>query len=132
MRTELIRAGTVKEIDGGLFVCERWFRPARFDEDFVHRIAFSLENLGATIVHNAGLYQQRGSASPEVGRFERIAWTEQLSDDAREAFRSRVRRDGERFIDDAIDWIGKNELPRSEWTDAPRALGVGLYYFEED
>jgi len=135
MRTELIRAGTVKEIDGLLSIRERWFRPARFDEDFVHRIAFSLENLGATIVHNAGLYQQPGfseESSAHLRRLERIAWSERLSDEATQEFRSWVRREGVRFVDQAVDWIGKNELPRSEWTDTARTVGVGLYYFEED
>jgi hypothetical protein len=136
MRTELIRAGTVQEIEGGrLSVRERWFRPARFDEDFVRRIAFSLENLGTTIVHNASLYQRPGfseSSDADLRRLERIAWSERLNDDAIHEFRAWVRREGVRFIDEAVDWIGKNELPRNQWTERAKTLGVGLYYFEEN
>ena len=58
---------------------ERWFRPAHFDEDFVHRFAFSLHHLAATIVYNAELLKRPDFShelSHKIGRFERYAWTE--------------------------------------------------------
>ena len=136
MRTELCRRGTAREIeDGQLAALERWFRPSRFDEDFVHRFAFSLEHLAATIVYNAGMVQ-RPDFSPElsheIGRFERYAWTEHFTPATTQAFKEWVRREGTAFIDIADGWIGENEIPRSEWRGESRSVGVGIYYFEED
>jgi hypothetical protein len=136
MRAELRRDGAVKETtDGLLSVRARWFRPAYFDEDFVRRIAFSLEHLGTTIVHNAALYQRPGfskEVAAELGRFERLAWSERLDDAKIQLFRQWVRTEGAQFIEDADHWIGKNEPPLDAWTANGRTVGVGIYYFEEN
>jgi hypothetical protein len=137
MRMELCRAGTVEEAAGGLLVAtHRFFSSVPFDEDFIRRISFALENLGATVVHNAELHQAPGFSeemNEKLGRFERCAWTEHLRPPAAEAFRAWVRREGARFTEQAISWIGEHELPKSQWkNERRRTVGVGVYYFEED
>jgi uncharacterized protein DUF6502 len=136
MRAELCRAGTVsEEPDGLLHARDRYFYSTRFDEDFIRGVAFALANLGTTVVHNAGLHNttgERTSANRESARFERYAWTEHFSEDAILAFRTWLSREGERFLERADDWMGKNEAPREQWTASRKAVGVGVYYFEED
>jgi hypothetical protein len=136
MRTELCRRGTAREVaEGRLAVLERWFRPAHFDEDFIHRFAYSLQHLAATIVHNGEVLKSPDFSPelpPKIGRFERYAWTEHFTPLTTQAFKEWVRREGTSFIDRADGWIGENEIPRSEWTDDARSVGVGIYYFEEE
>jgi hypothetical protein len=136
MRAELRRDGAVDETPEGLLaVRARWFRPTYFDEDFVRRIAFSLQNLGATIVHNAGMYQRpefTKRSAAELGRFERLAWSERLDDEKIQLFKTWVQLEGARFIENADHWIGTNELAVDSWTAEGRAVGVGIYFFEED
>jgi hypothetical protein len=136
LRTELCRAGTVSESDGGLLtVQQRYFHSTYFDEDFVRRIAFSLENLATTVVHNARLHREANfdeRMNVRFGRFERCAWTEHLGDEATEAFKVWARQEGSRFIERVDSWLGEHELPRERWNEPPKSVGVGVYYFEED
>ena len=38
-----------------------------------------------------------------------------------------------RLLEEANHLIGQAELPESQWaTTPPRAVGVGVYYYEED
>jgi hypothetical protein len=44
-----------------------------------------------------------------------------------------VRKAALDYLDKANHVVGETELPQSEWANArPRAIGVGLYYYEED
>jgi hypothetical protein len=136
IRAELVRSGTVTEELGLLVVTRRFFSSPRFDEDLIRRIAFSLSNLGETLVHNVQLYQNTtisDEQSATSGRLERAAWTQHLSQEHARQFRVWIRDKGIRFIEDADAWLGAHELPRNVW-DSKRTcrLGIGVYYFEED
>ena len=137
MKAELERAGVIAEdARGRIIATKRYPYPTEFDEDFVRTVAFSIQNLATTIVHNADLLQTE-NYSEEVnekrGHFERFAWTNHISADTENAFRAWVRKEGEKFVERADDWLGEKELPRSEWvSQAPRTVGVGVYYFRED
>lgn len=137
MRTELGRMGVVDVDDKDrLCLSKRYVQPTGFHEDFVRNTAFSLTNLGNTLVHNSTLATRFGkgdeSAHPCHGRFERTAWTDHLPQAAEASFRAWVRQKGEEFIEHADDWIGQNEVTKGSENDTPRTLGVGVYYFEED
>ena len=137
MRKELQRAGTIRQLPNGLLIPDRrYFYSSQFDSDFVKRIAFSLSNLCSTVVHNAELNKDSlltEQDNDRFGRFERCAWTERMSPEAIEAFRTWVRSEGTRFVERADTWIGENELQRPDWKDEDRrVVGVGVYYFEED
>lgn len=138
MRTELGRMGVINVDDEDrLCLSRRYVHPTGLHEDFVRNTAFSLTNLGNTLVHNSILAArfEKGdeSAHPRGGRFERTAWTDHLPQSAEESFRTWVRQKGKEFIEHADDWIGQNELRTKDWRkDTPRTFGVGVYYFEED
>jgi len=137
MKAELERAGViVEDAEGRVVAIKRYVYPTGFDEDFVRTVAFSIQNLATTIVHNANLLQAENYSeemNQRHGRFERFAWTNHISADTENAFRAWVRKEGAEFVERADDWIGKKELPRSEWaSQAPRTAGVGVYYFRED
>jgi hypothetical protein len=137
LRMTLVQAGAVREDQGQyLVVEERYFYPDDFDEDFMHRAAFALKNLGNTLVHNASLVNRAEDLSGSIrseARLERCAWTESLDPESVAAFRLWVKAEGARFIERADDWIGQNEVPK-ELRDShtPKTMGVGVYYFEED
>lgn len=137
MRSELQRVATIKERSDGLLLPDRrYFYSAQFDTDFIKRIAFSLANLSSTVVHNAELFRHSRISEAEndrLGRFERCAWTEYMPADARDLFRAWVRKQGVEFIEQADEWIGKNEYQKQGWQASNRrSIGVGVYYFEED
>jgi len=137
MRTELRRAGAISEDDNGrMSVEQRYFSPSEFHEDFLRNIAFSISSLAGTVVYNSMLIRD-SDFSKEVneskGRFERFAWTRQLSSKDQTAFRRWARSEGEQFIEKIDSWIGEHELPREDWDEATsRASGLGVYYFERD
>jgi Family of unknown function (DUF6502) len=137
VRTELQRAGTIRQLPNGFLIPDRrYFYSPQFDSDFVKRIAFSLANLCSTVAHNAELNKDSAITEEEndrLGRFERCAWTERMSSEMIEAFRTWVRTEGTSFVERADAWIGENELQKTDWQDdARRVVGVGVYYFEED
>ncbi|HEX7079665.1 MAG TPA: DUF6502 family protein [Gammaproteobacteria bacterium] len=135
MRKELTRAGTViEDQDGKLLVRERYFYPAAFDEDFVRNAAFSLKHLAETLVHNAQLAGDTSEEDSAIrhGRFERFAWSDHLRPDTVAEFKQWVRMEGTRFVELADNWIGQHELPHKSAPGERRAIGVGIYYFEED
>ena len=136
LKEELKRAGVIVESGGMLVVKKRYFQTFSFDDDFIQNMAFSLQSLAGTIVHNSELIC-RTDYSQELneteGRLERFAWSEQMSDRARMEFRNWVRSEGSLFIEKADEWIGKNELELTAWDKAnPKSIGVGIYFFEED
>lgn len=135
IRKELIRAGTVGEDrNGNLFVKERYFYPAAFDEDFIRNAAFALKNLGETLVHNASLAGDGAhSTAIREGRFERFAWTDRLDGEAIALFKRWARLEGTRFVERADDWIGKHETSAASSSNSRTGTaGLGVYYFEED
>ena len=137
MRATLQKAGVLtQDAEGRLVVSQPFFYSRVYDEDFVRGAAFSLGNLGWTLVHNASVHQRTdisNDSKRQLGRFERVIWSEHLRDDGVARFKSWVDLAAPRLLDEGNRVIGEGELPRSAWSQArPRAIGVGLYYFEEE
>jgi hypothetical protein len=137
MRATLQKAGVVsQDAEGLLVVSQQFFYSRRFDEDFIHGIAFSSSNLGWTLAHNALVYQRTGLSDEEkrlLGRLERVTWSEHLSEEGTARFKKWVDDAVPRFLEESNRRIAENELPRTGWgINRPRATGIGVYYFEED
>ncbi len=138
MLKALMRVGAIRRDRAQqLLPQERYFYPADFDEDFVHNAAFALRSLGDTLVYNATIWAAADGAgdqcAAEESRFERVAWTDRFTPEVTAAFKAWVRAEGTKFIEEADDWIGKNEGTKERpFPGEPRAVGVGLYYFEEE
>jgi hypothetical protein len=137
MRSTLEKAGILTEdSDGLLSVSQPFFYSRTFDEDAIRRLAFSISNLESTLVHNVTLHQNAQLSQEkrkELGRLERVVWSEHLSDEGVARFKAWIRLAAPPFLDEVNHMIGEAELPRNEReTKPPRAVGIGLYYFEED
>jgi hypothetical protein len=137
MRSTLQKAGVIEQDSRGLLIVRQPFFYSRvFNEDFVRGLAFSLSNLGSTLVNNAALFQATELSvekKAELYRLERGVWSEHLSDAGAARFKSWVDEAAPRFLEEANRLIGENELPKSEWSQRPpRAIGIGLFYYEED
>jgi hypothetical protein len=137
MRATLQKAGVLaQDAEGRLVVSQPFFYSRVYDEDFVRGAAFSLGNLGSTLVHNASVHQRTDISNDtkrQLGRFERVIWSEHLRDDGVARFKAWVDLAAPRLLDEGNRLIGEGELPRSAWSETrPRAIGVGFYYFEED
>jgi hypothetical protein len=137
MKTTLEKSGLLTQnAAGSLVVRKPFFYALRFDEDFIRGSAFSLANMGSTVVHNALLMQRAELAhreKSELSRLERTVWSEHLDGRAIAQFKAWVEEAGPRFLEEANHIIGRSELPRSQWaSNTPRVAGVGLYYYEEN
>ena len=136
LKEELKRAGVIIESGGMLLVKKRYFQTVTFDDDFIQNMAFSLQSLAGTIVHNSELICRKDYSqdlNETEGRLERFAWSDQMSDRSRRDFKNWVRSEGSVFIEKADEWIGRNELEHADWDKAsPKSIGVGVYFFEED
>ena len=137
MRATLQKTGVLAQDSEGLLVVRQpFFYSRQFDEDFVRGLAFSMSNLGSTLVHNAAVHQRSdipNEKKRELGRLERVAWSEHLSAAGIEKFKAWVDDVAPRFLENGNRLIGESELPRSAWAASrPRAIGVSVYYFEED
>ncbi|HJR69497.1 MAG TPA: DUF6502 family protein [Gammaproteobacteria bacterium] len=137
MKATLQKAGVLsQDLAGLLVVTQPFFFSHEFDEDFVRGIAFCMANMGSTMVHNAKLTQKADLSrkqKAELMRLERGVWSEHLDAAATAQFKAWVDQAGYRFLEEANHFIGRSELPRSQWANhTPRAVGVGLYYYEED
>jgi hypothetical protein len=137
MRSTLEKAGVlIEDAEGRVTVRQPFFYSKVFNEDFVRGMAFSLSNLGSTLVYNATLHQDTG-LSPEqkagLYRLERGVWSEHLSETGAQQFKKWVDASAPQFLEAANRLIGESELPKSEWlTTAPRAVGIGVFYYEEE
>lgn len=137
MRATLQRAGVLKQDeDGLLLVTQPFFYSRQVDEDFIRGLGFSLSSLGSTLLHNATVHQRTDISNEkkrELGRFERVAFSENMSEKQIAELKAWVDESALRFISEAQRVIGERELHSSGWPNArPRAVGVGVYYFEED
>lgn len=137
MRGTLEKAGIVStDLDGLVSVTQPYFFSRTFDEDLIRQLAFSMGNLGSTLVYNASLHQRSDLANEsrtELPRLERGVWSEHLTPEGAARFKAWVENTAPRFLDEANHLIGEAELPRSLWgSTTPRAIGVGIYYYEED
>jgi len=112
---------------------ESYYIPTNTSNDFIRGLGFALSNLGGTLLHNATIRNVRARIADTPTRFERSAWTEHLDEGAVTRFREWVDVNGARFVTEANEWIGSNELPKRSWSRSrQRATGVGIYYFEDD
>jgi hypothetical protein len=137
MKSTLQKAGVLTQNEEGLLVIKQpFFYPRQFDEDFIRGLAFSFGNLGSTLVHNTQVHQRPDLSNEEkrlLGRLERVAWSEHLTEEGVRAFKAWVDDAAPRFLDESNKRIGEHELPLSNWSESrPRAIGLGVYYFEED
>jgi hypothetical protein len=137
MRSTLQKAGVLtQDSDGFLSVSQSFFYSRVFDQDFIRGLAFSMNNLGSTLVHNAAVHQRTDISNDkkrELGRLERAAWSEHLDEEGIAKFKAWVDDVAPQFLRESNRFIGENELPKSAWNSArPRAVGVSVYYFEED
>jgi hypothetical protein len=137
MRATLQKAGVVyQNADGLLSVTQPFFYSRQVDEDFIRGLGFSLSSLGSTLLHNATVHQRTdipNEKKRQLGRFERVAFSEHMSDKQIAELKTWVDEAALRFISEAQHMIGERELHKSEWAIAPpRAVGVSVYYFEED
>jgi hypothetical protein len=137
MRSILEKAQVVtQDGEGRLLVSKAFANSTTFNEDFIRGLAFSWGNLGSTLVHNATLHQRTDLSDDQKNdlyRFEAGVWTEHVSKEGSQRFKEWVRKAALDYLDKANHVVGETELPQSEWANArPRAIGVGLYYYEED
>jgi hypothetical protein len=137
IRVTLQNAGVISQsVDGLLRVSQSFFYSRVFDQDFIRGLAFSLSNLGSTLVHNAAVHQRTDITNErkrELGRLERVAWSEHLSDDGIAKFKAWVDEEAPRFLRMSNQLIGELEPPKEAWTHRrPKSVGVSVYYFEED
>jgi hypothetical protein len=137
MRSTLQKAGLLTlDPDGLISVSQSFFYSRVFDEDFIRGLAFSLNNLGSTLVHNAAVHQRTDISNDkkrELGRLERTAWSEYLGEEGIARFKGWVDDAAPRFLKESNRLIGEIELPKSaRGANRPRSVGVSVYYFEED
>jgi hypothetical protein len=137
MRSTLQKAGVLASDPSGLLsVSQKFFYSRQVDEDFIRGLGFSMSSLGSTLVHNAMVHQRAdipNERKRELGRLERVAFSEHLSEKQIDVFKGWVNEAAARFINEAQQLIGGSEAHDSDWgTTQPRAIGVSVYYFEED
>lgn len=137
MRATLQKAGVVYQNGGGLLsVTQPFFYPRNYNEDYIRGLAFSLSNLGSTLLYNS-MVHQRSDLSHErkgaIARLERGVWSERLSREGLARFKAWVDATAPRFLEEANRVIGESELPQERWVSAPpRAVGLNIFYYEED
>jgi hypothetical protein len=137
MRATLEKAGVLSPTHDDLISVTRpYFFSRRFDEDLIRQLAFSMGNLGSTLVHNAALHQRSDvseQSKAELSRLERGVWSERLTPEGAARFKAWVDVTAPKFLDEANRLIGQAEVPRDQWrATPPRAIGVGIFYYEED
>lgn len=137
MRATLQKAGVLlHDADGRISVRQPYFYSRTYDEDFIRNAAFSLGNLGSTLAYNASIVQNAELAveeKSELARLERGVWSEHLSKEGTAKFKAWVDATAPRFLEEANRLIGQNELSQRQGATAPpRAVGVAIFYYEED
>jgi hypothetical protein len=137
MKATLQRADVLSQDAAGFLVVRQpFFYSRRFDEDFIPGIVFSSSNLGWTLAHIAFVHQRLDLSNEEkrlLGRLERVAWSEHLSEEGTARFKKWVDEAAPRFLNESNRRIAENELPRTaRAAGRPRATGIGVYYFQED
>lgn len=135
IRQEFLREGLATFTGDGLLRLVRDFSfPEALDEDFLRNAAFAIGNHAETLFHNALLADSRrsGQERTEGGRrFERIAWSRQLTDSARQAFEVWVRQRSDELIKDADKYIAHLERMEDKNAKVAPAAGVGVYFFKQ-
>lgn len=136
IRQDLLREEIATVNENGLISLRLDYSfPERLDEDFLRNAAFSIQHLGETLFYNATLIDS-GHISPadhlERGRFERFAWSRRLDKKAADSLQLWVRREGEKFILRADEFMSQLESSRSSDSQNTSNLGgVGMYFFRQ-
>jgi hypothetical protein len=136
MRATLQKAGVLHQDSGLLSVSQRFFYSRHVDEDFIRGLGFSFSCLGSTLVHNATVHQRTdigNEKKKELGRFERVAFSEHMTDRGISRLKSWVDSAAGRFMSEAQQAIGENEAHETELTPTRRrTVGVSVYYFDQE
>jgi hypothetical protein len=134
IRSELSRSGlTTEEANGTLKPRKRYSAAASFSEDYLRRLAFSLRTHAGTAAYNAAVRSKEGSEHGTETRFDRAAYSGELTSGSITAFQEWVRTEGGTFLEKADDWIGSREVARDRQEPKPSPIaGVGIYFFLED
>lgn len=127
MRTELLRVGAVEEIpDGRLRALKSVFTPADLDDRLAVALELSLRRLADTILHNTDPRNQ------DDVHIERTVTTQLMSNADLRRLRYMTRGRMEEFAKSMQDLFSTYESFHEEADEeAGRAVGIGLYYFEE-
>ncbi|RMD97050.1 MAG: hypothetical protein D6816_18100 [Bacteroidetes bacterium] len=139
VKTELLRSGAIMIREDGLLIpTKRHYTPIEFGEPFIRSLAFSLENLGNTLVRNA-LQSKKTSHSgtdyQDDGLFERYVWSSNLDPDDIVEFQRLAELKATALTEELDQWLGHRERragerPRPESAQARNGLiGVGIYLF---
>jgi uncharacterized protein DUF6502 len=137
MRSTLEKAGMLTmDSEGLLCASQPFFYPRKFDPDLIRQFGFSLGNLGSTIVHNATVHQKSDLSNDrkaQLAWLQRGVWSEHLGQVGAARFKSWVDVTAPRFLEEANHVISEAELPRNQRAaQRPRAIGIGVFYYEED
>lgn len=123
VRAELLASGAMIELPNGrLRVQKRYFVPATLDEDLVLGFAFIAAPLLETMSRNV--------AEPSSALIQRVVYSDHLTLEALETFRSLSRQQTEQLMNSMDAWIGANETSGTRAEDPKNRAGVGVFYFE--
>jgi hypothetical protein len=127
MRTELLRIGAIEETKSGkLRALKSVFTPSDLDDRLALALELSLRRLAETILFNTDPDNQ------ELVRIERTITTRLLAPEHAELLRRVSRGRLEEFGNSIHEFFSTYESLHAE-TDGlgSRAVGVGIYYYEE-
>ena len=125
MRNELIRVGAVREEDSGLIVpLRRYFIADSAWDRLAEGIQFGIRPLALTIVKNVE------SVGLEALRFQRVVDNYSIPADRRAALETEITARLRQFSEEIDDLL--SETAETSSGAETTAVGIGLYYFEDD
>lgn len=127
MRTELVRIGAVQETEEGkLRALKSVFTPSNLDDRLALAFELSMKRLAETILFNTD------PANQNSVRVERTITTNPLAQRHVELLRGVSLTRLEEFGNSMLEFFSAFESLHDEPADADsKAIGVGIYYFEE-
>jgi len=129
VRTELLEAGAIAELDDGrLRALKKFYIPADLDEKTISTICTILFPVSSGLAHN--LNPDR----PPHGFIQRFAFSESLDESALERFRAWARDRGAEFVEEVNAWLAAHERTHAERGESAdptmRHAGLGVFYYE--
>lgn len=129
VRAELKRAGAVLELENGrLQAIKRYYVPGSVDEKAITVMSGMVFPLTSGIAHNS---DPRRTGD---GFVQRYAFSQTLTPEAVDRFRTWSREQAVRFIEQMDDWLAENEgQEANSIADVPsvcRSAGIGVFYYE--
>ena len=139
IKSELLRVGAIKEVEGVLYPTARYYMPHEFDDSFAKSMIFSLSNLARTLSNNAVLAKEGGDELlQKEGLFERYIWSNELSSADIEQFKLLAERKADELLSELDEWVGKMEHHHKNGASTVSKneanndyVGLGLYIFEK-